>query len=76
LNSLKINQLISNQLENIKINKLRFNEISQKELKRLFAELSKFINDNYEEELKPLIKELINSAFANEVIQDAKNYKE
>lgn len=76
LNSLKINQLISNQLENIKINKLRFNEISQKELKRLFAELSKFINDNYEEELKPLIKELINSAFASEVIQDAKNYKE
>lgn len=76
LNSLKINQLISNQLENIKINKLRFNEISQKELKRLFAELSKFINDNYQEELKPLIKELINSAFASEVIQDAKNYKE
>ncbi|WP_405311416.1 hypothetical protein LQ356_02990 [Metamycoplasma faucium] len=76
LNSLKINQLISNQLENIKINKLRFNEISQKELKRLFAELSKFINDNYEEELKPLIKELINSAFASEVIQDVKNYKE
>ena len=76
LNSFKINQLISNQLENIKINKLRFNEISQKELKRLFAELSKFINNNYEEELKPLIKELINSAFASEVIQDAKNYKE
>ena len=76
LNSLNVKKLIMSQLENIKINKLRFNEITQKELKRLFAELSKFINDNYDEELKPLIKQLINFAFSDEIIKDVKDYKE
>ena len=76
LNKINLKNIISNSLKNIDVDPLKYNEKCQNELKEIFNLLSKFITNNYDEEIKPTIKKLTEILFDDDSINKVNNYKD
>ena len=69
-------QLILKMLDNINIDEIKFSEPVRREIRNILNNLKQFVNEKFDDKVKPLIKTLVNKLFDKTIVESSNSLNE
>jgi hypothetical protein len=69
-------QLILKMLDNINIDEIKFSEPVRREIRNILNNLKQFVNEKFDDKVKPLVKTLVNKLFDKTIVESSNSLNE